>query len=106
MIEIRQTENYSKWFDSLRDGNAKMRINIHIRRLSLDNPGDVKPIGSGISELRIKYGPGYRIYFVKRNHQIIILLAGGDKSTQSKDIKKAREIYIALEDQNEKNKDK
>ena len=80
-----------------------MRIIIRIRRLSLGNPGDVKPIGGGISELRIKYGPGYRIYFVKRNNQIIILLAGGDKSTQSQDIKKAREIYIALEGQNEKN---
>jgi putative addiction module killer protein len=98
MIEIRQTETYRKWFDSVRDRNAKVRIDLRIRRLSLGNTGDVKPVGGGISELRIDYGPGYRVYYIKRENQIIILLAGGDKSTQSKDIKKAQELSRKLEE--------
>jgi putative addiction module killer protein len=98
MIEIRQTETYRKWFDSVRDRNTKVRIDLRIRRLSLGNTGDVKPVGGGISELRIDYGPGYRVYYIKRKNQIIILLAGGDKSTQSKDIKKAQELSRKLEE--------
>ena len=82
MIEIRQTEIFSDWFSKLRDRAAKARIDIRIRRLSLGNPGDVKPVGGGISELRIDYGPGYRIYLVQRGSSLIILLAGGGKSTQ------------------------
>ncbi|MFH0977524.1 MAG: type II toxin-antitoxin system RelE/ParE family toxin [Spirochaetota bacterium] len=97
MVEIRQTETYRKWFISLRDRNAKVRIDIRIRRISLGNPGDVKSVGEGISELRIDYGPGYRIYFIRKESQIIILLAGGDKSTQSRDIKKARELAREME---------
>lgn len=96
MIEIRQTETYANWFDSLRDRKARARIDIRIRRLSLGNPGDVKPIGSGVSELRIDYGPGYRVYFVQRGPMLIILLAGGDKRTQERDIKKALELARAL----------
>lgn len=92
MIEIRQTDTYAKWFSSLRDGNARARINVRIRRLSLGNPGDVKPIGRGVSELRIDYGPGYRVYFTQRGLTVIILLAGGDKKTQDRDIKKALEL--------------
>ena len=92
MIEIRQTETYADWFDSLRDRKARARINVRIRRLSLGNPGDVKPVGSGVSELRIDYGPGYRVYFVQRGPMLIILLAGGDKRTQERDIKKALEL--------------
>ena len=92
MIEIRQTETYADWFDSLRDRKARARINVPIRRLSLGNPGDVKPIGSGVSELRIDYGPDYRVYFVQRGPMLIILLAGGDKRTQERDIKKALEL--------------
>ena len=88
MIEIRQTETYADWFDSLRDRKARARIDVRIRRLSLGNPGDVRPIGSGVSELRIDYGPGYRVYFVQRGPMLIILLAGGDKRTQERDIKK------------------
>ena len=85
MIEIRQTETYANWFDGLRDRKARARIDVRIRRLSLGNPGDVKPIGGGVSELRIDYGPGYRVYFVQRGPMLIILLAGGDKRTQERE---------------------
>ncbi|MDX2097790.1 MAG: type II toxin-antitoxin system RelE/ParE family toxin [Leptolyngbyaceae cyanobacterium bins.59] len=89
MMEIRQTETYSEWFDALRDRQAKTRIDIRIRRLSMGNLGDVKPVGQGVSELRIDYGPGYRVYFIQRGETLIILLAGGDKRTQERDIKTA-----------------
>lgn len=89
MIEIRQTETYIDWFDSLRDRQARARINIRIRRLSEGNPGDVKPVGQGVSELRIDYGPGYRVYFVQSGETLIILLAGGDKKTQDRDVQTA-----------------
>jgi putative addiction module killer protein len=92
VIEIRQTEQYAKWFKSLKDHNARMRIDIRIRRLSLGNPGDVKPVGEGISELRIDYGPGYRVYFVANESEVVLLLIGGDKSSQQKDIAKAKEL--------------
>lgn len=87
---------YLKWFNSLRDRQARARINARIRRLSLGNPGDVKPAGEGVSELRIDYGPGYRVYFVHRQQTIVILLAGGDKHTQDQDIKTARELAQVL----------
>jgi len=86
VIEIRQTDEYATWFAKLKDRQARVRIDIRIRRLSLGNPGDVKPVGEGVSELRIDYGPGYRIYFTQRGQQLIFLLAGGDKRTQSQDI--------------------
>jgi putative addiction module killer protein len=89
VIEIRQTGTYADWFDSLRDRRARARIDVRICRLSLGNPGDVRPIGSGVSELRIDYGSGYRVYFVQRGSMLIILLAWGDKRTQERDIKKA-----------------
>ncbi|TRT84985.1 MAG: type II toxin-antitoxin system RelE/ParE family toxin [Microcystis aeruginosa Ma_AC_P_19900807_S299] len=89
MIEIRQTETYSQWFSNLRDRQAKARIDIRVRRLSMGNPGDVKPVGKGVSELRIDYGQGYRVYFIQRGEILIILLAGGDKQTQERDIKTA-----------------
>lgn len=92
MIEIRETEIYSRWFKSLRDRQAKARIDIRIRRLSTGNPGDVKPVGQGVSELRIDYGSGYRVYFVQRGETLIILLAGGDKRTQEQDIKTALDL--------------
>jgi putative addiction module killer protein len=92
MIEIRQTETYSQWFKNLRDSQARARIDIRIRRLSLGNPGDVKPVGQGVSELRINYGAGYRVYFIQRGNSLIILLAGGDKKTQNKDIQTALEL--------------
>ena len=96
MIEVRQTEIYSEWFSRLRDRTAKARIDIRIRRLSLGNSGDVKPVGSGISELRIDYGPGYRIYFTQRGSALVILLSGGDKSTQEKDIRAAQALADKL----------
>jgi putative addiction module killer protein len=92
MIEVRQTEAYSQWFNALRDRQARARIDVRIRRLSMGNPGDVKPVGRGISELRIDYGPGYRVYFIQRRDTLIILLAGGDKSTQAQDIKTALDL--------------
>jgi probable addiction module killer protein len=96
MIEVRQSEIYAEWFSRLRDRVAKARIDIRIRRLSLGNPGDVKPVGSGISELRIDYGPGYRIYFTQRGPAIVILLSGGDKSTQEEDIRAAQKLADKL----------
>jgi putative addiction module killer protein len=96
MIEIRQTELYSQWFASLRDRKARAHIDARIRRLSLGNPGDVKPVGEGVSELRIDYGPGYRVYFVKRGQALVILLAGGDKHSQDRDIKRAIELAREL----------
>lgn len=96
-IEIRQTDQYIKWFENLADRRAKARIDVRIRRMSLGNFGDVKPIGEGISELRIDYGPGYRVYFTRKGNQIIVLLAGGDKSTQDKDIQVARKLLHEIE---------
>jgi len=89
IIEVRQTDKYSEWFADLRDRRARARINARIRRLSLGNPGDVKPVGEGVSELRIDYGPGYRVYFTQRGRKVVILLAGGDKRTQERDIQTA-----------------
>jgi putative addiction module killer protein len=96
MIEIRQTEAYARWFKRLRDRQVRGRINMRIRRLSLGNPGDVKPVGEGVSELRINYGPGYRVYFVQRGQTLIILLAGGDKQTQDRDIQTALKLAKEL----------
>ena len=96
MIEIRQTDVYAQWLEKLRDRRAKARIAIRIRRLSLGNPGDVRPVGGGVSELRIDYGPGYRVYFLNQGAALIILLAGGDKSSQTDDITKARNLARIL----------
>ena len=96
MMEVRQTDEYSDWFANLRDRQARARINARIRRLSLGNPGDVKPVGEGVSELRIDYGPGYRVYFLQRGHEVVILLAGGDNRTQQKDIQTALELVRNL----------
>ena len=92
MIEIRQTETFADWLGDLRDQQAKARIQTRIRRLSLGNPGDVKPVGEGVSEMRIDYGPGYRVYFVQRGELLIVLLTGSDKSTQDRDISTALEL--------------
>ncbi|KXK01462.1 MAG: addiction module killer protein [Acidobacteria bacterium OLB17] len=92
MIEVRQTVVFAKWLHGLRDMMAKARILARIGRLESGNLGDVKPVGEGISELRITYGPGYRVYFVQRGKELIILLAGGDKSSQAKDIRNAKRL--------------
>lgn len=96
MIIIRQTDAYKRWFSKLRDKRAKARIDVRIRRLSLGNPGDVEPVGEGVSELRIDYGPGYRVYYISQGDELIVLLAGGDKSNQSSDIKKAKSLAAEL----------
>jgi len=87
--EIRKTDTYARWLDSLRDIHARARVLVRVERLAAGNPGDVKPVGEGVSELRIDYGPGYRVYFTMRGRNVIILLAGGDKRTQATDIKTA-----------------
>lgn len=89
MIEVRQTLVFAKWLDGLRDYQAQARVQTRIDRLSLGLFGDVKPAGGSVSELRIDYGPGYRLYFTQRGREIVILLAGGDKRTQARDIKRA-----------------
>jgi putative addiction module killer protein len=89
MVEIRKTELFAKWLDDLHDIRARARILVRIERLAAGNPGDVKPVGEGVSELRIDYGPGYRVYYKQQGEKVVILLAGGDKRTLAKDIKTA-----------------
>ncbi len=103
MIEIRETDVFRKWFGSIKDRKTRSIIDVRIRRISLGNFGDVEPVGKGISEIRIDYGPGYRIYFLKQGNVVLILLCGGDKSTQDKDIQKAFDLARWLMEQdNEK----
>jgi putative addiction module killer protein len=92
MPEVRQTAVFARWLASLRDSRARARINVRIGRLAIGNPGDVKPVGGGVSEMRIDYGPGYRVYFTRRGELLVILLAGGDKRTQDQDIAIALEL--------------
>jgi putative addiction module killer protein len=92
MTEVRQTEEFSGWLHRLRDANAVARIVGRIRRMEMENPGDTRSVGHGILEMRIDDGPGYRIYYVHRGAQIVILLCGGDKRTQHKDIKRAQKL--------------
>lgn len=98
MITIRQTATFATWLRSLRDDRARARIGDRLLRLSRGNPGDVRPVGSGVSELRIDYGPGYRVYFVNHSKVVIVLLCGGDKRTQDKDIKQAIQMAGDWED--------
>ncbi len=92
MTEIRKTDVFAKWLDGLRDVRARARVLVRIERLAAGNPGDVRPVGEGISELRIDYGAGYRVYYKRHGRKVLILLAGGDKSSQSRDIKKAQRL--------------
>jgi putative addiction module killer protein len=92
MIEIRETEIFSEWLSGLRDARAKAEVARRVRRLALGNPGDVRQIGEGVSELRIHYGPGYRVYYGQRGSLLVVLLCGGDKSAQAKDIALALEL--------------
>jgi len=92
VFEIRKTEAFARWLDGLRDVRARARVQVRIERLAAGNPGDIRPGGGGVSELRIDYGPGYRVYLKYVGREIVILLAGGDKSTQSADIRTALRI--------------
>ena len=98
MIEVRQTEVFSEWLRALRDRRAKRIIAARIERLAHGNPADVKPVGRSVSELRVSYGPGYRVYFVKRGEVLVLLFCGGDKSSQVGDIAKALAMAKELED--------
>ena len=98
MYEIRRTDVFSGWLDRLKDGRARARILARLDRVAEGNLGDTKPVGEAVSEFRIDYGPGYRIYYTKRRKTIIILLVGGDKSTQEKDIKRAIQLARDLEE--------
>jgi len=89
MVELRKTEIFARWLDGLDDVRARARILVRIERLSMGNPGDVKPVGEGVSEMRIDYGPGYRVYYKRHGRFLVILLAGGDKRTQAQDVKTA-----------------
>jgi len=92
LAELRKTEVFARWLDDLRDLQARARVQVRIERLAAGNPGDVKAVGKGVSELRIDYGPGYRVYFTRRGRAVIILLAGGVKSTQAADIETAQRL--------------
>ena len=98
MIEVRQTAVFANWFKRLKDRRAKVRIQARIDRIEIGNFGDTKSVGDGVYELRIPYGPGYRVYYVKQGVRIVILLSGGDKSSQDADIKKAKQMAKQLED--------
>jgi len=98
MLDIRRTEEFNSWLIRLKDRTVRQRILVRLDRLATGNPGDVKPVGSGISEMRIDYGPGYRIYFTQRGSVVVILLCGGDKSTQTRDIQRAKQLAAEVED--------
>lgn len=92
MTEIRKTEQFAAWLDGLRDVKARAKVLVRIERLAMGNPGDVRPVGEGVSELRIDYGPGYRVYFKRHGSELIILLAGGVKRNQARDIQTAIQL--------------
>jgi putative addiction module killer protein len=99
MVRIRETDSFSKFLSGLGDVQARARIAARVQRLAHGNPGDMRPVGAGISELRIDYGPGYRVYFVRRGSVLIVLLCGGDKRTRDRDIKRAKALLDDLEDE-------
>ncbi len=96
MVEVRQTQGFSAWLHRLRDANAVARIVARIRRMEQGNPGDARSVGKGILEMRIDYGPGYRVYYLHRGAQIVVLLCGGDKRTQPQDIERAQRLAEIL----------
>lgn len=98
MFTVLQTEEFKEWSAGLRDPKARARIDARIRRAELGNLGDFKPVGGSVSEIRIDYGPGYRLYFTRRGLELIVLLCGGDKRTQAADIKRAQKMVTELED--------
>ena len=95
-MQIIKSNEYEAWENALRDERAHARINARIRRLGLGNPGDAKSVGGGVCEMRIDYGPGYRVYYTRRGMEIVVLLVGGDKSTQRRDIARAKEIAASI----------
>ncbi|MEO6780126.1 MAG: type II toxin-antitoxin system RelE/ParE family toxin [Bradyrhizobium sp.] len=96
MYEVQKTDEFNTWLSALGDQKAVAKIASRIERLGLGNPGDVKPVGEGVSEMRLTYGPGYRVYYKQTGKKIILILCGGDKSTQENDIKRAKEIAAQL----------
>jgi putative addiction module killer protein len=98
MIEVQQTDAFAKWLSALRDHEARIKILGRIARLAHGNPGDMQSVGDGVSELRIHFGPGYRVYFVRRGLYVVILLGGGSKKTQQRDIQAAETLAAALEE--------
>ena len=92
MLDIRETDEFSKWLSALKDMRARAKVLVRVKRLAHGNPGDVEPVGEGVSELRIDHGPGYRVYFVQRGMRYVLLLAGGDKRTQKRDIARAKRL--------------
>jgi putative addiction module killer protein len=96
MIEVRQTDRFKGWLEALRDNNARIRIAARIRRMESGNFGDVEPVGEGVSEMRIHYGPGYRVYFIQQGQEVVVLLCGGDKSKQDRDIARAKDMAKEL----------
>jgi putative addiction module killer protein len=96
MPEIQQTGVFARWLDGLHDSRARVRIQARIDRLEIGNPGDVRPVGGGISEMRIDYGPGYRVYFVQRGTAVVVLLAGGDKRTQDRDSQRHASLQVTF----------
>jgi putative addiction module killer protein len=96
VFEVRKTDEFDDWLSALADQRAVAKIVSRIERLGLGNPGDVKPVGEGVSEMRLAYGPGYRIYYKQVGKTIVLILCGGDKSTQDDDIKRAKEIAAEL----------
>ena len=99
MIEVRQTAVFVKWLSGLKDRVARARIAVRIDRLALGNPGDVKAVGAGVSEMRIDHGPGYRVYFARRGKVLVLLLCGGDKKSQARDIAAAKAMAAEWEDE-------
>ena len=97
-MTIRETETFKNWIRNLKDKIAQAVIAARIRRISAGNYGDAKPVGNGVFELRIDYGPGFRVYFIRRGKEIVVLLCGGDKSTQSRDIENAKQLAVNVEE--------
>lgn len=98
MIELIKSATFDRWLRDLRDVRAAVRIQVRLDRMAAGNPGDVKPVGEGVSEMRIDYGPGYRVYFMRHGLRVIVLLCGGDKSTQDKDIAQAKALAAQWKD--------
>lgn len=98
MLEIRQTEVFGEWLSALRDSRARARIAERLHRFALGNPGDARSVGAGVMELRIDYGPGYRVYYTRRGNVVVIVLCGGDKGSQKRDIRRAQVLAAELKD--------